>query len=72
MCEGVAFAAYARLKDMKFMIFLGVTVVGTLGSWLGALMDHGNWFGSWSILLGLIGSFVGIWVGYKIANNLSL
>lgn len=50
---------------MKLMIFLGVGAVGTLGSWLGALMDHGNWLGGWSLLLGTIGSLAGIWVGYK-------
>ena len=50
---------------MKLMIFLGIAVMGTLGSWSGSLLDHGNWFGVWSILFGTIGSFVGIWVGYK-------
>lgn len=47
------------------MIFIGITIFGTLGGWLGALMDHGNWLGGWSILLGAVGSFFGIWVGYK-------
>lgn len=53
---------------MKLMIFLGIAVVGTIGSWLGALLDNGNWFGAWSILFGTIGSFAGIWVGYKAAR----
>lgn len=52
------------------MIFLGVTIFGTLGGWIGAAMDHGNWFGAWSILLGGVGSFVGIWAGYKAGQNL--
>jgi hypothetical protein len=51
------------------MILIGTTAVGTLGSWLGALMDHGNWLGGWSLLLGTVGSIVGIWVGYKVAKN---
>jgi hypothetical protein len=51
---------------MKFSITLGIFVVGTIGSWLGALMDHGNWFGGWSIFLGGAGSLAGIWVGYKV------
>ncbi|HEX4775003.1 MAG TPA: hypothetical protein VH234_05810 [Candidatus Saccharimonadales bacterium] len=55
---------------MKLMIFLGVTIFGTLGGWLGALMDHGNWFGGWSILFYAIGSFVGIWAGYRAGQNL--
>lgn len=57
---------------MKLMIFIGITVVGTLGSWLGAVMSNGNWFGAWSILLGTVGSFVGIWVGYKASQSLGL
>jgi hypothetical protein len=55
---------------MKLMIFLGIAVVGTFGSWLGALLDGGNWFGIWSILLGTIGSFAGVWVGYKAGQYL--
>ncbi len=54
------------------MIFIGIGVVGTLGSWLGAVMSHGNWLGGWSILLGTVGSFVGIWAGYKVGQNLGL
>ena len=50
---------------MKLMILIGTTVVGSLGGWLGALMDHGDWLGGWSMMLGIIGSLVGIWVGYK-------
>lgn len=56
---------------MKMMIWLGITIFGTLGGWLGAAMDHGNWFGFWSILLGMIGSFVGLWAGYKIGKSYS-
>ncbi len=55
---------------MKLMIFLGITVFGTIGSWLGAAMDGGNWFGVWSILLGAVGSFFGIWAGYRAAQYL--
>ena len=50
---------------MKLMIFLGITIFGTLGGWLGALMDSGNWLGGWSILLGTVGSLLGVWLGYK-------
>jgi hypothetical protein len=28
-------------------------------------MDHGNWLGGWSILLGIVGAFGGIFIGYK-------
>ncbi len=57
---------------MKFMIFLGITIFGTIGGWLGAALDGGNWFGAWSILLGAVGSFFGIWVGYKVAQNIGV
>ncbi len=50
---------------MKLMIFLGVTIVGGIGSWLGALLSHNNYFSGASILLGAAGSLLGIWVGYK-------
>jgi len=53
---------------MKLMIFLGVTIFGTIGGWIGALMTNGNWLSGWSILLGTVGSFVGIWVGYKVGQ----
>ncbi len=54
---------------MKLVIWLGIFIGGTVGGWLGAAMDHGNWFGAWSILLGTVGSFAGIWAGYKISQN---
>lgn len=54
------------------MILIGITVFGTLGGWLGASFDHGNWLGGWSILLTAIGSFFGIWAGYKTAQYTGL
>lgn len=51
---------------MKLMISIGVLIGSSIGSWLGAaLFDRGNWMGGWSILLGIVGSFAGIWLGYK-------
>jgi uncharacterized membrane protein YfcA len=55
---------------MKLMIFIGVTIFGTVGGWLGALMTKGNWFSGWSLLLSTVGSFFGLWVGVKVARNL--
>lgn len=52
------------------MIFIGIGVFGTVGGWLGAAMDHGNWLGGWSILLGGVGSLVGVWAGYKAGQSL--
>lgn len=51
--------------NAKALIWIGVLIGSTLGGWIGAMMDHGNWFGGWSITLGFVGSFVGIWAGYK-------
>ncbi len=54
---------------MKLMIWIGIAVGGTFGSFLGALFDQGNWLGGWSILMSGIGCFVGLWVGYKIGKT---
>ncbi len=54
---------------MKALIWVGLTIGGLLGSWLGAIPDHGNWFGGWSILGSVVGSLLGIWAAFKIARN---
>ena len=51
------------------MIWIGITVGGLLGGWLGALMSHGNYFSAASIIFSSLGSLVGIWAGYKIGQN---
>lgn len=50
-------------------MFLGVTIGGTVGGWLGAAMTHGNWFSLPSILLGVVGGIAGVWAAYKIDQN---
>ncbi len=57
---------------MKLIISISILVVGGLGSVLGAALDHGNEFGLLSIGLGTIGSFAGIWVGYKAGQYFGL
>jgi hypothetical protein len=54
---------------MKKLIYLGLTVGGGLGGWLGTLLDKGNGLGPWSLGLGAAGSFLGIWAGYKVGSN---
>jgi uncharacterized protein YcfJ len=54
---------------MKLMIWIGITIGAIVGGFLGALFDHGNWFGGWSIMVSGIGSFVGLWLGYKVGKN---
>lgn len=57
---------------MKLMILIGVSIFGSLGGWLGASFDHGNFFGVWSILLSTIGSFIGVWAGYKAGQSMGV
>ncbi|CAN5356179.1 hypothetical protein BH09PAT4_BH09PAT4_04310 [soil metagenome] len=54
---------------MKLITWIGITTGGLLGSWIGAILDHGNYFGGWSILCGAIGSFVGLWAGYQLGKT---
>jgi 4-hydroxybenzoate polyprenyltransferase len=49
----------------KTIIWIGVFIGSTLGSWLGALTAHGNWLSWQSIVGGLVGAFAGIYAGYK-------
>lgn len=51
------------------MIWLGIFVGGTIGSWIGAALTHGNWFSMTSILLSGVGSLAGVWVGYQVGKN---
>lgn len=53
---------------MKSLIWIGITVGGTLGGWLGSLLDHGSLLGAWGIIGSALGSIAGLWVGYKIAH----
>ena len=50
------------------MIWIGIGVGGAIGALLGTALDHGNGLGAWSILLSGIGSFGGLWIGYRIGK----
>ena len=54
--------------ETKTYIWLGIGIGGFMGSMLGGMLDHGNFFGMWGILLSTIGSIAGIFAGYKLAN----
>ena len=56
------------MAHSKAITTIMVLVFSTLGSWLGAAMNHGDWFGFWSNLLGIVGLVVGVWVGHKIGD----
>lgn len=53
---------------MKSMIWIGIAVGGTAGGFVGSFLDGGNWLGAWSILLTTVGSFAGLWGGYKLGK----
>lgn len=52
----------------KHLIYLGIFVGSSLGGWVGSLLDHGNFFGLWGIVLGGVGALVGVWAGYQLGN----
>jgi hypothetical protein len=55
--------------ETKSLVWIGLTIGSIVGSGLGSLMDNGNYFGVWGIVLGALGGIAGIWAGYKIGNN---
>jgi hypothetical protein len=54
----------------KTIVLIGASVGGIGGGYLGSLLDHGNGFGLWSILLSTVGGIAGIIAGYKINQNI--
>lgn len=54
---------------MKLAIGIGVTVGSILGGWLGSLIDGASMFGLWGIIGSTLGGLLGIYVGYKLAQN---
>lgn len=59
---------YTTCMTVKQLVWIGLFIGSTIGGWLGALVSHGNWFSGWSILGGTLGSFAGIWAGYKLSR----
>jgi hypothetical protein len=57
---------------MRLLILISITLFGTLGGWLGSVLDHGNWLGAWGILIGTAGSLFGVWAGYKAGQYLGV
>lgn len=52
---------------MKKMAKGSITLIASLlGSWIGALVDHGNWWGWSSTILGIVGFVVGIWMAHQL------
>jgi hypothetical protein len=54
---------------MRLLYSIGLLIGGTLLGWVGALFDHGNWLGGWSLLFSTFGSGLGVWVVYKLIHR---
>jgi hypothetical protein len=53
---------------MKAIISLNIIVVSTIGGWLGEELGGGGAFGAWSLIVGTLFCFVGVWTGYKMGK----
>ncbi len=49
----------------KTVIYIGASIFGAVGSFLGSLLDNGNFFGIWGLLGGLLGGILGIYLAYN-------
>ncbi len=55
--------------ETKQYIWLGIFVGGAVGGFIGTFLDHGNGLGGWTLTLSTLGSFAGIWAGYKLGDS---
>lgn len=53
----------------KKVIYIGASIFGAAGSYLGSLLDGGSLLGFWSILGGLVGGILGIYLAYKFQQS---
>jgi hypothetical protein len=49
-----------------------ILVISTITSWLGAALDHGNWFGVTSTVFGIVGILIGIWIAWKLDDFINI
>jgi hypothetical protein len=54
---------------MKGLIYLGIFVGGAIGSYIPVLFGQ-DVFSFVGIVGGAIGSFAGLWAGYKLGNSI--
>ena len=54
----------------KTLILTGATIGGIAGAYVPFLFGDNDIFSIWSILGGMVGGLVGIWLGYKLAQRL--
>jgi uncharacterized membrane protein YeaQ/YmgE (transglycosylase-associated protein family) len=53
----------------KLFIYGGITVGGLIGAYLPVWLFHVDALSLWSILMSAVGSFIGLWIGYKANQN---
>jgi uncharacterized membrane protein YeaQ/YmgE (transglycosylase-associated protein family) len=63
--------AYNKNYMNKMMITIGMGVGSTVGAFLPQAWGDSNLLGGMSILLGLVGGIIGIWLGVKLSKMLS-
>jgi len=49
-----------------------VLVISTFTSWIGALFDHGDWFGVTSTIFGIVGIGLGIYIAYLVDDYVNM
>jgi hypothetical protein len=52
----------------KTLIWIGLTIGSTAGSYIASLFDP-NIFSMWGVIASAIGGLIGIWLGYKMGNG---
>jgi len=53
----------------KLIIYLSITIFGTLGSYIPVWFMRATFFNISSILVGGIGSILGLWIGFKLYKD---
>ncbi len=54
----------------KLLIMIGVTVGSIIGAYIPVWLFGASELSAWSILFGTVGSFVGLWAGYRLAQEI--
>jgi uncharacterized membrane protein YeaQ/YmgE (transglycosylase-associated protein family) len=54
----------------KLIIYIGITIGGLVGAYIPSLIFQIYSFSALSIICGSVGSIVGLFVGYKIQQNM--
>jgi hypothetical protein len=55
--------------ELKTYVWIGIILGGLIGGVGGSMLDHGNIFGLWGILISGLGSIIGIFIGYKLYSS---